>query len=177
MEKNTTSNYCYWSLLYLFVFSYAAPDEAPTNLTDIKVTADSIQISWQPVPQESLNGKLCAYEICWKEEKAENYSCQQLAIKDPIACRAVINDHAPTDFILRNLTNFTLRNLTVYTNYSVEIAAHTGAKEGLAHIVRPILCQAKEVSGCQSKPYLVNYFPSIRSIFLGYTPYSKIAVI
>ena len=131
MEKNTTSNYCYWSLLYLFVFSYAAPDEAPTNLTDIKVTADSIQISWQPVPQESLNGKLCAYEICWKEEKAENYSCQQLAIKDPIACRAVINDHAPTDFILRNLTNFTLRNLTVYTNYSVEIAAHTGAKEGL----------------------------------------------
>ena len=127
VEKNTTSNYCYWSLLYLLFFSYAAPDEAPTNLTDIKVTADSIQLSWQPVPQESLNGELIGYEIRWKEVKAKNYTYQELRIKDPSARRKkrAVNyfDHPPT--------NFTLRNLTVYTNYSVEIAAHTGAEEGL----------------------------------------------
>ncbi|XP_068689584.1 protein sidekick-1-like isoform X2 [Montipora foliosa] len=104
-----------------------APDKAPTNLTVIKVTADSIQISWQPVPRESLNGKLCGYKIRWKEEKAEHYTYQELRIKGPSAGRK----KRAVDYLDHPPTNFTLRNLTVYTNYSVEIAAHTGAEEGL----------------------------------------------
>ncbi|XP_068752680.1 phosphatidylinositol phosphatase PTPRQ-like [Montipora capricornis] len=119
-----------------------APDKAPTNLTVIKVTADSIQISWQPVPRESLNGKLFGYKIRWKEEKAENYTYQELhtEIKDPSARRkkrAVIYfDHLPT--------NFTLRNLTVYTNYLVAIAARTGALEGLGPYSQDVILRSGE---------------------------------
>ncbi|XP_068751750.1 protein sidekick-1-like [Montipora capricornis] len=104
-----------------------APDKAPTNLTVIKVTADSIQISWQPVPQESLNGKLRGYMLRWKDVKAESYTYQELLIKGPSARRK----KRAVDYLDPPPTNFTLRDLTVYTNYSVEIAAHTGAEEGL----------------------------------------------
>ena len=121
-------------------FSYAAPDKAPTNLTVIKVTADSIQISWQPVPRESLNGKLFGYKIRWKEEKAENYTYQELRIKDPSARRKkrAVNyfDHPPN--------NFTLRNLTAYTNYSVAIAAATGALEGLGPYSQDVILRSGE---------------------------------
>ena len=123
VEKNTTSNYCYWSLLYLLFFPYAAPDKAPRNLTDIKVTADSIQISWQPVPQESLNGKLRGYMLRWKDVKTENFSVELLITE----CSA-LSDERESHCFDQPPTNFTLRNLTVYTNYSVAIAAYTGGR-------------------------------------------------
>ncbi|XP_068752747.1 uncharacterized protein [Montipora capricornis] len=143
-----------------------APDKAPTNLTVIKVTADSIQISWQPVPRESLNGKLFGYKIRWKEEKAENYTYQELRIKDPSARRKkrAVNyfDYPPT--------NFTLRNLTAYTNYSVAIAAATGALEGLGPYSQDVILRSGEGVPTYPPRNVTAYNTSESEIRVEWTP-------
>ena len=83
------------------------PNKASIQLA----TSNSIQITWDPLPSETDNGKLFGYKICHKPSSSL------------VPCETA-------GYVGHDSTSYSVENLTPYTDYNVEISAGTIAGYG-----------------------------------------------
>jgi len=90
-------------------FLYLVPTKPPANI-DANILDKFVEISWNPVPEESRNGKILGYRITYYQ--ARNHTYQQTETK-------------PHDFF-----SVQLKSLDKFTEYHVKILAYTRAGNG-----------------------------------------------
>lgn len=83
----------------------------PKKASIQRATSNSIQITWDPLPSGTDNGKLFGYKICHKLSSSL------------VPCETA-------GYVSHDSTSYTLDNLTPYTDYSIEISAGTIAGYG-----------------------------------------------
>jgi len=83
-----------------FSFTPSAPSSSPANLTVTAITAQSVMLSWDPVPLEHQNGLVRQYVIR-------------------------LNDAGMIIHQTSNTTDATIQNLHPFTVYLVSVSAET----------------------------------------------------
>lgn len=112
--------------LYLFLlFRDLVPSVAPEHIRCAPLTSQSLQISWQPPPQQHTNGLLQGYKVNFEY------------VSDSMGTE---NDEMDT----RKTTESTivLTGLRKFTNYSVQVLAYTRIGDGV--FSAPIHCKTEE---------------------------------
>ena len=99
------------------------PDKASILLT----TSNSIQITWDPLPSVTDNGKLFGYKICHKLSSSL------------LPCETA-------GYVSHRSTSYTVENLAPYTDYNVEISAGTIAGYGPPLVLREKTQQSRRLS-------------------------------
>ena len=92
------------------VSSLAAPDAVPTVTEGISPTSTSVHISWSAPPNETHNGILIDYVVCYTTDPESPMDMWQ-------------KTSAPN-------TSITLTGLSIFTEYTVSVAAATVAGVG-----------------------------------------------
>lgn len=108
-----------------FVYGDLVPSVAPEHIRCAPLTSQSLQISWQPPPQQHTNGLLQGYKVNFE------------SVGDGMGTE---NDEMDT----RKTTESTivLTGLRKYTNYSVQVLAYTRIGDGIFSM--PIYCKTEE---------------------------------
>ena len=92
-----------------FVIS-PVPSEPPRNLKAISnISPHKIQVTWEPVPPEFMNGKLISYHVTYQRVKVGD----------------VRIDFEPELKRFSTNQNVTLDNLEPYSKYKIQVAAKT----------------------------------------------------
>ena len=90
-------------------FSYfSAPTRSPSNLQIMSLTTVTASVTWKPLPNFFLNGKLTKYAVTLKEADTNNLTLYST-----------------------NEDKFECVDLTPFTKYSVQVAACTTAGCGV----------------------------------------------
>ncbi|XP_039630055.1 protein sidekick-1 isoform X2 [Polypterus senegalus] len=89
----------------------AAPSMAPQNIQLNPLTANQLEVSWEPPPVETQNGNIQGYKVYYWETDVQNET-EKLKI------------------LFLPETSVRLKNLTSYTSYSVKITAFNAAGDG-----------------------------------------------
>ncbi|KAM4631625.1 protein sidekick-1 [Discoglossus pictus] len=111
------------------------PDEAPTSVTVIPRTTNSILIQWQPPRDESLNGILLGYHIYYRELESVTSVWPELNVVDnlvPEQSQETTQSSFQAASLSSSLTSFELTQLTESKRYEVLATAYNAVGEGPA---------------------------------------------
>lgn len=50
----------------VFIFAVLVPDHAPINVTAYNTSSTSINVTWQPIPSDHVNGILLGYHVIYR---------------------------------------------------------------------------------------------------------------
>ncbi|KAG7198654.1 hypothetical protein KM043_006011 [Ampulex compressa] len=100
-----------------------APSSPPQDVRCTALTSQSLQVSWDPPPDSSLNGILKGYKVMW-----ENMD--------------TVTESTKTEMKTTNALTLVIHDLQKYTNYSVQVLATTRAGDGVASA--PLYCVTHE---------------------------------
>ncbi|XP_076760634.1 cell adhesion molecule Dscam2 isoform X5 [Xylocopa sonorina] len=99
------------------------PSSPPQNVRCTALSSQSLQISWDALPDSSLNGILKGYKVIWENMDA-------------------IAESPKSEMKITSALTAVIRSLEKYTNYSVQVLALTRAGDGVAS--SPLYCVTKE---------------------------------
>jgi hypothetical protein len=97
------------------------PSRPPQDVRCVAMSAQSLQISWQPPPSSQTHGLLQGYRVNFEPAEAGDASPES---RQTAALTVVLN------------------SLARHANYTVQVAAVTGAGDG--PFSRPIFCRTAE---------------------------------
>lgn len=115
-------------LIFLFsavVFLYLSPvpDHPPSNVTAYNTSSTSINVTWQPIPPDHLNGILLGYHVrYWRADKP--------------------NDNISVAVANRTVLNTELTGLGKYKLYSIQVAGRTVA--GVGNFSNPVFVRTEQ---------------------------------
>uniref|UniRef100_T1JP35 Down syndrome cell adhesion molecule n=1 Tax=Strigamia maritima TaxID=126957 RepID=T1JP35_STRMM len=108
------------------VTSESVPSKAPVDIRCSVLGSQSIHITWQPAPFNTIHGVLQGYKVFYKPTKYESPQ----------------NGKTQATFKTSSTTKITLYKLLMYTNYSIQILAYTKKGDGIKS--DPIYCRTLE---------------------------------
>ncbi|KAL9958573.1 hypothetical protein ACROYT_G035603 [Oculina patagonica] len=145
-----------------FTTAQDVPDHPPTNFTAYNTSSTSINVTWQPIPPDHVNGILLGYHVrYWRHDKA----------------------HDNISMVTVNSTKLhaELEGLGKYKEYSIQVAGSTVV--GLGNFSEPVLVRTEQdvpdeppvnitAKGIEPTVIKVNWFPvpyeTINGIGIGY---------
>ncbi|XP_065334249.1 cell adhesion molecule Dscam2-like isoform X1 [Cloeon dipterum] len=104
------------------------PEASPRDLHCSASTSESIDVSWQPPPEDKVHGVIQGYRLYY--EAVEDYSVDLYQI-----------DSSAQSKMTKSLTTM-LHGLLKYTNYSIQVLSFTHVGEGVRS--SKIFCRTKE---------------------------------
>ena len=99
------------------------PDKSPTNVTAYDTSSTSINITWQPIPSDHVNGILLDYNVIYRRIDK---------LKDNISMVTVNSTILHTE----------LSGLGKYKQYSIQVAGRTAV--GLGNFSEPVFVRTKQ---------------------------------
>ena len=112
------------SLANVFIFTFAVPGAAPSNVRANFTSSTSILVKWDEVPKDKRHGRIRYYTVIWKRAQGADQ-------------RETRNVDAPKQ-------QFELTNLAKYDEYSIQVLGATRVGKGPASI--PIVQRTDEDS-------------------------------
>ena len=99
------------------------PDKSPTNVTAYDTSSTSINITWQPIPSDHVNGILLDYNVIYRriDKPKDNFSM------------VTVNS---------TVLHTELSGLGKYKQYSIQVAGRTGA--GLGNFSEPVFVRTEQ---------------------------------
>ena len=111
------------SLFLCISFFFSVPSRPPINMTAFNTSSTSINVTWEPVPDDHVNGIVLGYRLFYKQA-----------------------DKAIDDFsnLTVNSTVFSieLESLEFYTKYELQLLAFTVVGDG--NVSEPVYCMTDE---------------------------------
>ena len=110
--------------VYFFIrcFFLSEPSASPHNITSQKMSETTYRISWNPLPRNTSNGRVIAYEV-----KQTKLSTTARSVSTP----SVLQNTSDTFIVLTDLLSCSV--------YKVEVRAYTSAGPGvfgsMAHVI------------------------------------------
>ncbi|XP_058789231.1 cell adhesion molecule Dscam2-like isoform X3 [Phymastichus coffea] len=128
------------------------PSSPPQDIRCTALTSQSLQVSWDPPPNSSLNGVLKGYKVMYENMDA-------------------LTDTTKVEAKTTTALTLTLGSLEKHTNYSVQVAAFTRAGDGVASA--PLYCVTEEdkpempagikAVASSATSIIVSWLPPLRS--------------
>ncbi|EAT34335.1 AAEL013409-PA [Aedes aegypti] len=100
------------------------PSKPPEDIRCSSTSSTSIKVSWQPPPQQHMNGLLQGYTVYYESVSEESISNGDMETRK-------------TSSLIASLTS-----LRKFSNYSVQVLAYTRMGDGV--ISPPVFCQTEE---------------------------------
>ncbi|XP_062708655.1 cell adhesion molecule Dscam2 isoform X6 [Aedes albopictus] len=100
------------------------PSKPPEDIRCSSTSSTSIKVSWQPPPQQHMNGLLQGYTVFYESVSEESISNGDMETRK-------------TSSLIASLTS-----LRKFSNYSVQVLAYTRMGDGV--ISPPVFCQTEE---------------------------------
>lgn len=111
------------SLFYGISFFFSVPSRSPINVTAFKTSSTSINVTWEPVPDDHVNGIVLGYRLFYKQaDKA-------------------INDFSNLT-VNSSIFDIEINGLKFYTKYELRLLAFTMVGDG--NISEPVYCMTDE---------------------------------
>lgn len=115
----------------------------PEDVRCTALSAQSLQVSWQPPPIQHCNGKVLGYKVHLEPIHDENLH------RKFIVCVVYVNfffsiAFGPEDVDPKKTQSLTLvlNKLRKYTNYTIQVLAYTMIGDGV--LSRPTYCRTEE---------------------------------
>lgn len=109
-------------ILWHFIF-FSVPSRSPINVTAFKTSSTSINVTWEPVPDDHVNGIVLGYRLFYKQaDKA-------------------INDFSNLT-VNSSIFDIEINGLKFYTKYELRLLAFTMVGDG--NISEPVYCMTDE---------------------------------
>ena len=104
-------------------FTYPVPDKSPTNVTAYDTSSTSINITWQPIPSDHVNGILLDYNVIYRRIDKPNDNISMVTVNSPVL-------------------HTELSGLGKYKQYSIQVAGRTAA--GLGNFSEPVFVRTEQ---------------------------------
>ena len=124
-----TSSYMlctFWFFCFLrwfFLYLSPVPDHPPSNVTAYNTSSTSINVTWQRIPPDHVNGILLGYHVrYWRADKP--------------------NDNISVAVANRTVLNTELTGLGKYKLYSIQVAGRTVA--GVGNFSNPVFVRTEQ---------------------------------
>ena len=114
---------CLLSLYKSCICQLTVPSSPPQEIRCTAMTSQSLQVSWSPPLESTLNGVLKGYKVTWESI-------------DPII------ETSKSETKSTGARTVTLNSLEKHTNYSIQVLASTRAGDGV--MSAPLFCMTKE---------------------------------
>lgn len=109
-------------ILWHFIF-FSVPSRSPINVTAFNTSSTSINVTWEPVPDDHVNGIVLGYRLFYKQaDKA-------------------INDFSNLT-VNSSIFDIEINGLKFYTKYELRLLAFTMVGDG--NISEPVYCMTDE---------------------------------
>lgn len=109
-------------ILWHFIF-FSVPSRSPINVTAFNTSSASINVTWEPVPDDHVNGIVLGYRLFYKQaDKA-------------------INDFSNLT-VNSSIFDIEINGLKFYTKYELRLLAFTMVGDG--NISEPVYCMTDE---------------------------------
>ena len=120
--KTAILSFEYHKLIFYPLFFLSEPSASPDNITSKKMNETTYTISWSPLPRNTSNGRVIAYEV-----KQTKLSTTARSVSTP----SVLQNTSDTFIVLTDLLSCSV--------YKVEVRAYTSAGPGvfgsMAHVI------------------------------------------
>ena len=134
--KRVVLSFGYYMLIFYPLFFLSEPSTSPYNITWKKMNETSYRISWNPLPRNTSNGRVIAYEV-----KQTKLSTSRTARS--VSTPTVLQNTSDTFIVLTDLLSCSV--------YKVEVRAYTLAGPGVfGRLNRNIATSGIEYSKCKS---------------------------
>ena len=121
---------------FLIISSFSVPSHSPRNITAFNTSSTSINVTWQPIPNDHVNGILLGYRVLYKKKNRPMDAFQNITVN--------------STYLDAEITS-----LEVYTEYELRIVGLTIIGDG--NVSEPVFCFTDESGN--------NVFvPSLRSL-------------
>ncbi|XP_015186972.1 PREDICTED: Down syndrome cell adhesion molecule-like protein Dscam2 isoform X7 [Polistes dominula] len=99
------------------------PSSPPTDVRCTALSSQSLQVSWDPPPDSSLNGILKGYKVMWENMDS-------------------MTESSKSEMKITTALTVVIHGLEKYTNYSIQVLTFTRAGDGVASA--PLYCVTEE---------------------------------
>lgn len=106
-----------------FHFFFSVPSRSPINVTAFKTSSTSINVTWEPVPDDHVNGIVLEYRLFYKQADKAINDLSNLTVNSSIF-------------------DIEINGLKFYTKYELRLLAFTMVGDG--NISEPVYCMTDE---------------------------------
>ena len=121
------------STFFIIISSFSVPSHSPRNITAFNTSSRSINVTWQLIPDDHVNGILLGYRVLYKKKNSPMDAFQNITVN--------------TTYLDAEITS-----LEVYTEYELRIAGFTIIGDG--NVSEPVFCFTDESGNNVSVPSL-----------------------
>ena len=108
---------------FLIISSFSVPSHSPRNITAFNTSSTSINVTWQPIPNDHVNGILLGYRVLYKKKNSPMDAFQNITVN--------------STYLDAEITS-----LEVYTEYELRIVGFTIIGDG--NVSEPVFCFTDE---------------------------------
>lgn len=135
---------------FFIISSFSVPSHSPRNITAFNTSSTSINVTWQPIPNDHVNGILLGYRVLYKKENSPMDVFQNITVN--------------STYLDAEITS-----LEVYTEYELRITGFTIIGDG--NVSESVFCFTDESGNNVSVPSLRNLRkqPTLRDATKGFS--------
>lgn len=121
-----------------------SPSAPPQGVTCVGLTAQNLQISWQPPSKENIHGIIQGYKILYEPVFIQLgiYMWSSGKLEPKIINLLHFSDYVGRETKITSSLSTVLHGLQPYTNYTIQVLAYTRAGEGVQSA--SIICTTEE---------------------------------
>ena len=118
---------------FFIISTFSVPSRSPRNITAFNTSSTSINVTWQPIPNDHVNGILLGYRVLYKRKNSLMDAFQNVTVN---------STHLDAE----------ITSLEFYTEYELRIVGFT--KVGDGNVSEPVFCFTDESGNNVSVPSL-----------------------